>query len=590
MAELTGIKLPDYLVILSYFALIVFVGVYFSRFIKIAKDFFSAGNTMPWWLAGTSFYMASFSTLLFVIYNEISYKYGFVAVTITWVSPIAFLLGGYFTATRWRRSRILTPIGFIERRYSKTVHHIFVWTGFPLRLLDNSLKILSTTIVMIVALNNPHISFDSFAVFFGLLMIVCAIMGGQLAVIISDFVQAVILVVAVIMLFVLTLNHPDVGGFSGFFAKIPAGFMRPISGKYTWSFLFFTVFISSFLTYNASWALVQKFNTVRSEQDARRMIYWIALLMFIFPPVFFFPGMAARFLIPGLEGEATRTVYAAISLYILPPGLMGFLLAAMLSATLSTLGSEYNTLSGVLTREFYTKLINPGASDKQEVLVGRLFTLVIGSITMLIAIGLNRVSGKELIELMFMSFAAFGPPIMIPLIAGLLSKRFNARGVLRGVLGGFSAGSVIIIVWYINIVLQPAMFDTPFWERWLGDFAESATFVITTLTTLIGMAIGTATMATPPEERKRVDEFFAVLDEPFLLDVEAEKKRVSPFGFIGITLALFGLAVIAIAFIVLFGLDDARAFRIDLGVGVFLVLFGGLLRLSARKKGIGTLR
>ena len=96
MADLGGIKLPDYLVVVAYFILIVSIGYYFSRMIKMAKDYFAAGNIMPWWLAGTSFFMASFSTLLFVIYNEIAYTYGLVAVTICWLSPPTIRIGGYF--------------------------------------------------------------------------------------------------------------------------------------------------------------------------------------------------------------------------------------------------------------------------------------------------------------------------------------------------------------------------------------------------------------------------------------------------------------------------------------------------------------
>ena len=57
-------------------------GLSFARYIRQAKDYFAAGNIMPWWLAGTSFYKASFSALLFVIYNEIAYKYGIVAIII----------------------------------------------------------------------------------------------------------------------------------------------------------------------------------------------------------------------------------------------------------------------------------------------------------------------------------------------------------------------------------------------------------------------------------------------------------------------------------------------------------------------------
>src|SRR3989339_2021928 len=98
-----GIKFPDYLVVAIYFALIVFIGVYFPRRINQTKDYFAAGNVMPWWLAGTSFYKASFSALLFVIYNEMAYKYGIVAIVILWLSPLCIVLGGLLTARRWRR-------------------------------------------------------------------------------------------------------------------------------------------------------------------------------------------------------------------------------------------------------------------------------------------------------------------------------------------------------------------------------------------------------------------------------------------------------------------------------------------------------
>ena len=93
------------------------------------------------------------------------------------------------------------------------------------------------------------------------------------------------------------------------------------------------------------------------------MISLIAILMFVMPPVFFFPGMAARVLLPHLANP--REVYAAIGMEILPIGMMGFILAAAISSTMSTLGSEFNTLSGVLTRDFYKKKIDPGISEKK---------------------------------------------------------------------------------------------------------------------------------------------------------------------------------------------------------------------------------
>jgi len=579
MTELTGIKLPDYLVILAYFSLIIFVGYYFSRYIKMVKDYFAAGNVMPWWLAGTSFFMASYSTLLFVIYNEISYMYGFVAVTICWIGPIAILLGGYFTAHRWRRARTLTPVSFTEKRYNRMIHQIMVWTGFPLRLFDNSLKILSTAIVITMAVNHPAITFNRFVIILGVIMIAYTFMGGQIAVMITDFVQAVVLCLAAVVLFMLTFVH--VGDIGDMVAKFPAGFLMPVRKPYGWSYMLFTVFPLSLLAYNASWALVQKYNCVRSEHDARKMIYFIALLWFIFPPIFFFPGMAARVLIPNLEN--TRLAYAAISLKILPVGLMGFLLTAMLSATLSTLGSEYNTLSGVLTRDFYKRIINPGATEQHEVFFGRIATLVIGTITMLLAILMNMLQGLTLMDIMFRFFSAFGPPIMIPLVAGLLFRKANSRGVVWGIVAGTATGVILILVNIILVQKYADLIETD--ERvkfWLISGWNSAATMLNILATVLGIFVGSFTRETPPDERERVEEFFTDLERPYELD-DTGKKAASPFGIIGLTLALLGCAIALISFLVLFRYDDPRAFKLDLAVGLFLLVLGSFLNIVGRR-------
>lgn len=579
MTELTGIKLPDYLVILTYFTLVIFIGHYFSKYIRQTKDFFAAGNSMPWWLAGTSFYMASFSTLLFVIYNEISYKYGFVAVTLCWVGPIGLLTGGYFTAHRWRRARTLTPIGFMKRRYNGLVHQVFVWTGFPLRMFDNALKIYSTAIVLMVAMQYRGITFNRFVIVLGILMIAYTYMGGQMAVMITDFVQAVILCVAVIMLFVLTFIY--IGDIGSLISQFPEDFLKPIRQPYDWSYLVFTVFALTLLTYNASWALVQKYNCVRSEKDARKMIYYIALLMFIFPPIFFFPGIAARVILPNLENA--RFAYAAISLKILPVGLMGFILAAMLSATLSTLGSEYNTLSGVLTRDFYKNIINPKASEKREIFFGRISTIIIGTITMFLAILYSYLEGLTLMDIMFRFFSAFGPPIMIPLILGLLCKKFNSRGVIFGMIAGTAVGVILIMTNFFLTQKYAGLMETNARvDFWLRSGWNSAATMLNIFATLLGMWIGTVTKETPAEEKERVEEFFKDLERPYELDSTAA-KTTSPFRIIGLTLAAFGSAIIAISFLVLIFYNDMRAFGLDLGVGIFLLVLGILLRIGGRR-------
>jgi SSS family transporter len=588
MHELKGIQLPDYLVILAYFLIIVVIGYYFKRYIKQAKDYFAAGNVMPWWIAGTSFFMASFSTLLFVIYSEISYKYGIVGIIVTWIGPLCILLGGYFTAHRWRRARILTPLGFMERRYSSTVHQLFVWTGFPLRMFDNALKIFSTAIVITVALTGSGISLIQFMVIVGIIMIAYSFLGGQMTVMITDFVQAVILALAVVFLFILTLNFviSDFGSLVAFASKLPEGFLDPVREPYGWSYLIFTVFLITLLTYNASWALVQKYNTVRSEKDARKMVYLIALLMFIAPPIFFFPGIAARLILPNLADA--KEVYAAITLKILPIGMMGFVLVALLSATLSTLGSEFNTLSGILTRDFYKKKIRPALSEKNEVVFGRLATVIIGILTIVIAIVLSFFRGLTLMDIMFRFFTAFGPPIMIPLILGLLFKKFNARGVIWGVIAGATTGVILVLANFIIVgMYSEEMANNTNLEFWLRSGWNSAATVLNILATVFGMWIGTATKPTPKEEVKRVDAFFSDLKQPFELDAEAKSSTLSPFKIIGYTLAAFGFIFVLISLFILLVYNDTRAFWLDVILGFVLIILGAVMGLRSTTRFTG---
>jgi len=579
MTDMAGIGFPDYLVITAYFALIVFAGFYFSKYIKQAKDFFAAGNIMPWWLAGTSYFMASFSTLLFVIYNQIAYEYGFVAVTVCWIGATSMFISGHFLAHRWRRARILTPVEFMERRYSKGIHQLFVWMGFPLRLLDNGLKIFSTAIVVTMAVNHPAVTFNRFVIIIGIIMIAYTYLGGQLAVIITDFVQAIIIAFAVSMLFFLTIARID--SFSTFFASLPDGFFLPMKKPYDWSYLLFTSFAISFMSYASSWSVVQKYNCVRSEHDARKMVSYITTLKFITPPIFFVPGLVGRYLVPNIEN--TRAAYAIISLKILPVGLMGFLLAALFSATMSTLGSEYNTLSGVLTRDFYRKKIRPDASEREEILFGRFATVLIGAITVLFAIFLHYVPQLNLMDIMFRMFSAFGPPIMVPTIIGLLFRRFNARGVKWGVIAGIVVG---VLLHSLNMYLvgrYAELMDVN--ERvnfWLRSGWTSVSTMSSILIVILGMWLGTVFGETSEEEKANVDDFFSDIDRPFEL-VPEEKGAVSPFRIIGLLLILFGMVMILVSVFIGVYYGDMRALALDFLVGASMALLGCFLRWRGHK-------
>ncbi len=586
------LQAPDYVILLSYFALLIFIGVYFRKYIREARDYFAAGAAVPWWLSGVSLWMASFSATFFVIYSQIAFKYGLVAMVIAWAGVPAMITARLFFAYRWRRARVITPLGFMEERYSRFVHQIFVWTGLPFRLIDNGLRILATGIFLAPAIGQKWFTLDVSMIVVGSIMIAYSILGGQWAVLVTDFFQFVILCLAVLAFFVLCLAA--VGGFPGFFSgirsapDIPPGFLHPISPPYDLFYWIMFAFIT-FLSYNASWGLVQKYNCVATEKDAGRVAVTMGVLSFLGPLIFFLPAMAARFYLPQVMGSDVLSrsdeVYALMALKILPVGIMGVLVAGMFSATLSTLGNEYNVLSGVLTKDFYQRMVRPDADERKLMRWGRLNCAIIGLLTLGIAFGLKYLKEVfNLIDIMVKIYGASGPAMMLPLLAGLLFKKVNSRGAVSGVVAGMLSGVLLVV---LNGVLLGIYKDRvavdPTLSYWLKQGWISASSAVNILATIVGMVVGSALFKTPEEEKTRAREFSARMSVPGEPRIDREKTRRSPFGIVGFGLMIYGAIIAAVGAFLGWQGHAREAFFLNLAVGGAMALIGFLLQALKRE-------
>jgi MFS family permease len=201
-------------------------------------------------------------------------------------------------------------------------------------------------------------------------------------------------------------------------------------------------------------------------------------------------------------------------------------------------------------------------------------------VTIGLAILFNTLKGFNLMDIMFRIFSAFGPAIMIPLIFGLLFKKFNARGTLWGVIAGSLTGvSLVLANFFLVGFYAEEMAVNLKLDFWLRSGWNSAATVLSVAATIIGMWLGTVTRPTPEEEKARREAFFSDLKKPYLFE-EKETKPLSPFRVIGFMLVAFGLAIALIAAFILFYYKDGRAFRIDLIVAGVLILLGALMRLK----------
>ncbi|MGN0833497.1 MAG: hypothetical protein ACI4RD_07590 [Kiritimatiellia bacterium] len=497
----TGLAALDYAVIAAFFAVMVGVGVYYSRKSLSSDQFFGNDRSVPWWLSGVSFYMNSFSALAFVMYSALAYKFGWVPVTVSWLSVPAVLLGARFLAVRWRRAAKGSPIDYVATRYTPTMCRTLAWLGLPMQLLDNALKLLAIGTVVGVGMGFPL--FWSICIS-GLIIVLYTFLGGLKATLACDFIQFLVILAVVFALPPLCLGRlaacgaaggePAAGlaalvdGFRYFLDHAPAGFFRCTNGQYTWVYLLvFFACVGSTLSTN--WSLVQRYYSTRSERDAKKMAYLVAALLFVGPPVFFFPAMAARlFLAPVPEAEMNG-VYALLCREVLPTGMIGMVIAAMFSATMSSLAGNFNAAAAVIT----------DALGRKSMAAARLATVGVGGLVVALAFVMRYAQGADdLFNLSNKVFGVFLPPIAIPMLCGIFAKGLSRRSGMCGLVGGSAVGLAVFVAG-----ARPEF-------AYLRELVWI--FPITSGATLLALGLGSALLRDSASERATVEAFFRQLD------------------------------------------------------------------------------
>ena len=509
-----GLGFADYAVVAAFFAVMIGVGVYFSRKSKSSEQFFGGDKSVPWWLSGVSFYMNSFSALAFVMYSALAYKFGWVPVTVSWLSVPAVLLGAWFLAVRWRRAAKGSPIDYIATRYTPKMCSTLAVLGLPMQLLDNALKLLAIGTVVGVGMGFPL--FWAICIS-GVIIVLYTFLGGLKATLTCDFIQFIVILVVVFALPPLCLHKLSalvpaadgsavtgfaglVHGFQVFLDKVPDGFFNFTNGQYGWIYMaVFFCCVGSTLSTN--WSLVQRYYSTKSEKDAKKMAYLVAALLFIGPPLFFFPAMAARVFMPELDlndANAMNAVYATLCKTVLPTGMIGMVIAAMFSATMSSLAGNFNAAAAVMVNELYLR-IDKAATAARRMIAARVATVIVGAGVVALTFVMQYAQGADdLFNLSNKVFGVFLPPIAIPMLCGVFVKNFSKRSGMTGLVGGIVVGLAIFVVGA--------------WHPFLREMVWI--FPLTAVATIAFLALGTISFSDRPEEREEVEAFFRQITTP----------------------------------------------------------------------------
>ncbi len=414
-------KTLDVYTIIIFSVLVFLIGISFTRTGKDIKSFFAAGGAVPWWISGLSLFMSFFSAGTFVVWGSIAYAQGGVAIVIQWMMAIAGLVIGFVIAPRWRKTRAVTAAEFITKRLGYQTQKMYTYLFLLISMFTTGAFLYPVAKIVEVS---TGFSITACILVIGGLITLYTAAGGLWAVIVTDVLQFVVLSAAVFI--VVSLSFDKVGGIQNFIQAAPEGFFAFTGGEYTWGFMLaFGLYNLVFI--GGNWAYVQRYTSVASPQNAKKVGWLFGALYIISPVVWMLPPMIYRVVNPDLQGLSDEGAYLMMCKAVLPAGMLGLILGGMIFATSSSVNTTLNIAAGVFTNDIF-KHFSPNSSDKKNMQVARGSTLSFGVLTILVALLVPSMGG--IVEVVLTVAALTGGALYLPPIWAMFSRRQTGFSIL----------------------------------------------------------------------------------------------------------------------------------------------------------------
>ena len=528
----------DYLVIVIYFLGLIGVSVLVSRSIKSSADMFIAGRNSSWWLSGMSTYMTLFSASTFVIWGGVAYRSGIVAALIGNILGFASFLVGRYLSGKWREMKIKSPGEYLTIRFGQRSLNFYTLLGIIGRGFHTAVALYAIAIVMSTLMTLPeghfmadasgHLAISWAILILGVITLLYTVLGGFLAVLMTDVIQFGVLITVVVFMIPLSINA--LGGIENLFANAPEGYFTPVSAEYPWFWLILWFFVNSF-TIGGDWPFVQRYISVPTVKDARKSTYLVGALYLLTPIIWYFPAMAFRQIVPDANPEQA---YILMSEHVLMKGMLGVMLAAMVSATLSTVSGTLNVFANVFTYDIYGRK-HKDVGEKGLIRTGRIFTLTFGVAIVALALLIPYAGGAEKVVVTVLTMII--GPLYIPSVWGVFSKRLTQKHLLTAMIITYACG-----IFGLAFKFSPAVRASFEWIN--PNVLESVIGTVVPATLLAIMELWAKHKGTIDPGYERIQ---AIVDPEADVEPTAEMKRATKrYSHMAITCFVVTLAAIAL--------------------------------------------
>lgn len=411
-----NLSMLDWGIIFAFFAVTLFIGLYASQGAgKSYSEFFLSGRDMSWWLLGVSMVATTFSADTPNLVTDLVRTHG-VAGNWSWW---AFLLTGMLTvfvyARLWRRSGVLTDLEFYELRYSGKPAAFL--RGFRAIYLGVFFNVMIMATVSLAAIKIGAVMLDLEPVetllITSIITVIYTSIGGLKGVVLTDFFQFVLAMIGMVVAAVYIVNLPEVGGLSKMLAHPNVAGKLNFLPDFSDSKQLIPLFLMPLaVQWWSVWYpgaepggggyIAQRMLSAKDEKNAVTATLFFNIAHYALRPwpwilialasLIVFPDIASlQAAFPHLDPKVVKNDLAfSAMLNLLPAGLIGLLIAALLSAFMSTISTHLNWGSSYVVNDFYKRFLRPDAPQNELVNVGRISTVVLMIMAALLALALEN--------------------------------------------------------------------------------------------------------------------------------------------------------------------------------------------------------
>jgi SSS family solute:Na+ symporter len=437
----------DLVVVFLYVVFIVWLGLYLVRRMQTADDYFLAGRSLTWWLIGFSLFASNVSSSTLLGLASSAYGTGIAVYNYEWMATLVLIFFVVFILPFYLRTRVYTIPEFLERRFDGRARLYFSGLLIVLNILVDTAGALYAG-ALVLKILYPEVPIWMAVGLLGFLAGLYTVAGGLKAVVYTDAVQAVLLLLGALL--VAVLSFQAVGSWEVVAQRVPVRDLSIIlpadDPVLPWPGLVTGVFLLGFYFWCTNQFMVQRVLGARDLNHGRWGSLFAGLLKLPVLFIMVLPGIFARILYPPEQfpmlAANTDLIYPTLLFDLLPVGIRGLVITALVAAIMSSVDSTLNSASTLVTMDFIRRFKQ--RDSHALVGTGRWVTAVFMALAILWAPQIVRF--PNLWTYLQAMLAYLSPPVVACFLMGIFWKRATRGSAFFGLLVGHLAATVFLVL------------------------------------------------------------------------------------------------------------------------------------------------